>query len=244
MFKNILRRLVGERTIGMLEYFLMPRLKDNWGGPFNGQEYRQRIYGDLIERIPFEAIVETGTYRGATTALLAESGLPVYTVEASPRFYAYAKLRLRSFRECVHLLQGDSRGVLEQLSHDPEMTHDAVFFYLDAHWRDDLPLREEVQLIFSHWGRAVVMVDDFEVPGTKYSFDDYGPDKVLNLTYLEPLDHLHLRAYFPAMTADEETGARRGCVVLCNDPVVARTLDDIDTLRSHSSASPLHATDC
>ena len=244
MLKNILRRLAGEKTIGRLEYFLMPSLKNNWGGPFNGQEYRQRIYRDLIERMPFEAIVETGTFRGATTVLLAESGLPVYTVEASPRFHAYAKLRLRSLSECVYLVQGDSRAVLEQLSRDSEMPQGAVFFYLDAHWRDDLSLREEVQLIFSHWRQAVVMVDDFEVPGTGYSLDDHAPGKVINLEYLEPLNHLDLRAYFPAITADKETGAKRGCVVLCQDPGVARTLDDIKTLSRHSSVLGAPAAGC
>lgn len=234
MIKQVLKRVLGPQAIGMLEYVLKPSLKESWGGPFNGQAYRQRIYAEVMERLPFKAIVETGTFRGTTTVVFAEQGLPVYTVEASPRFHAYARLRLRNVDEQVHLHQADSRVFLEQLARDDSMPHSDVFFYLDAHWEQDLPLREEVEIIFSNWERAVIMVDDFEVPGTAYTFDDYGADKVLNLGYLEPLAHLNLQVYFPAAPAEEETGARRGSVVLCNDSQVARVLDSFSTLRAHA----------
>jgi hypothetical protein len=48
---------------------------------------------------------------------------------------------------------------LERLRDSP------LFFYLDAHWNEDLPLAEEIDLIFSRSPCAVVMIDDFEVPG-------------------------------------------------------------------------------
>ena len=233
MIKQVLRRLLGERAVGTLEFMLKPRLKESWGGPFNGQAYRQRIYADVMERFPFKAIVETGTFRGTTTMMFVERGLPVYTVEASPRFHAYARLRLRKVNKLVHLYQADSRAFLDQLAHDPTVPHSDVFFYLDAHWEQDLPLREEVAIIFSNWERAVVMVDDFEVPDSAYTFDDYGVDKALTLDYLAPLAHFNIQAYFPAVPAEEETGARRGSVVLCNDPEVTRVLDSISTLRVH-----------
>ena len=52
------------------------------------------------------------------------------------------------------------------------------------------PLRDELEIIFNSWSNSVVMVDDFQVPGTEYGYDDYGPGRVLNITYLEPLRHL------------------------------------------------------
>ena len=53
-----------------------------------------------------------------------------------------------------------------------------TFFFLDAHGREHLPLREELEIILTHWREAIVMIDDFEVPGTDYGYDDYGPGKV------------------------------------------------------------------
>src|SRR5581483_11607057 len=90
-----------------------------------------------------------------------------------------------------------------------------ALFYLDAHWdKQDLPLLEELRLIFERSPRAVVLIDDFEVwddPG--YSFDDYGAGRRLTLDYLAPLAAFAPRCFFP-LGAAGETGGRRGCVVL------------------------------
>src|SRR5204863_9691435 len=40
---------------------------------FNGQRQRKRIFTDLIATIPFDAIVETGTWLGNTTAYMAQT---------------------------------------------------------------------------------------------------------------------------------------------------------------------------
>jgi hypothetical protein len=228
--KTTLKRVLGERTTGRLEYWLRPGLKRSWGGPLNGQIQRQRIFDELWQKVPLQAIVETGTFRGTTTVRFAECGVPIHTVEASPRYHAFAELRLRPLRDKVDLQFGDSRSFLRSLAARSSVPRSNVFFYLDAHWEEDLPLREEVDIIFSGFRRSVVMVDDFEVPGTRYAFDDYGPDKVLNLAYLAPLGHLKLSAFFPRADVSEETGARRGCVVLCDDPEIERLLSSISSL--------------
>ena len=100
------------------------------------------------------------------------------------------------------------------LANNEQFPKSKVFFYLDAHWGEHLPLKEEIEVIFTNWNAPVVMVDDFQVPGTDYGYDDYGPGKVLNMSYLEPIQHLQLHAFFPAAEAKQETGAKRGCVVL------------------------------
>ena len=78
---KIARALLGEERAGFLAYYLRPRLRNRWGGPFNGQRQRQQIFRDVLAAMPFSAIVETGTYRGDTTVFLrSESRLPVFTV--------------------------------------------------------------------------------------------------------------------------------------------------------------------
>jgi hypothetical protein len=236
--KAIVADLIGQENLGRLDYLLKPRLRRSWGGPFNGQNFRRRIYSDLIKKINFEGIVETGTYLGTTTEFFAASGLPVYSVEANPRFYAYSSLRFSRRRERIHLYQGDSVEFLRSLAADEEFPKSNLFFYLDAHGQEHLPLREELEIIFTHWREAVVMIDDFQVPGTDYGYDDYGAGKALNMSYLEPIQYLQIHAFFPAVDAKQETGKKRGCVVLCREANVADELRRIDTLRSEPASLP------
>ena len=209
--------------VGTLEYLLRPSVRNPNGGPLNGQRVRQQIVLDLMRALPLRAIVETGTFRGSTTEFLAaQSRLPVYTVEAVPRFFHYARLRLLRFPR-VRLVHGDSRAFLAWLAEDPQVPNTDVFFYLDAHWYEDLPLRAEVELIARSWRGAVIMIDDFEVPGDAgYGFDDYGPGKRLCLDYLPPLATIGMDAYFPTAPSQAESGAKRGCVVLADRAVASR----------------------
>jgi hypothetical protein len=225
--------------VGTLEYYFRPSTPELTGAPLNGQRLRQQVVLDLLHAVPFSAIVETGTYRGSTTAFLAShSGLPVHTVEALPRFFRYAKLRLRH-HPTVRLACQDSREFLNQLARDPHFPQQNVFFYLDAHWYEDLPLREEVELVARTWKGAVVMIDDFEVPGDPgYAFDDFGPGKRLCLDYLPPLSSLGMEAFFPAAPSSAESGVKRGSVVLA-DRALADGLASLSSLRPYKRAAIL-----
>jgi hypothetical protein len=230
---RIIFALIGPRAFGWLEYFVKPHRAHGFGGPFNGQSCRARLFEELIRCRAWNAIVETGTCRGGTTVRFEETGIPVHTVESAARYFGFAELRFFFERRRVHRYLADSRDLIRRLATDPRFPRSGVFFYLDAHWYDDLPLRDEIELAFTNWPDSVALVDDFEVPGTEYGFDDYGPGKALTLEYLRPLAHLNLHLFFPAPGVEEETGARRGCVVLCRDDKVAGLLEDIPALRPH-----------
>jgi hypothetical protein len=186
-------------------------------GAFNDQRGRIAIVRSIIETVRPVALVETGTWRGATAEFLASFGLPTFSVELRPRTFGYARARLFGRRN-VKLRMGDSRAALRHwLATDLRKVRDRpLFFYLDAHWNADLPLAEELQIIFNECPRAVVMVDDFEVPhDAAYGFDDYGPGQAFTADYIEPVvAAFGLLASYPALPAAEETGAKQGCVVL------------------------------
>jgi hypothetical protein len=205
------------------EFHFKPGLRAAFGGPFNGQSGRQQIFRDLLATKAFRAIIETGAYRGTTTEFMAqESGLPIYTVEAQRYIFHYAQLRLREFPS-VHLSFNDSRKFLETLATDPAVPKQGVFFYLDAHWGEDLPLRREVELITQHWREVAIMVDDFQVnDDPAYTFDDYGPGKRLCLDYLAPLSAFGLQAFFPTLRGEDESGKKRGSVVLVDQAFLPR----------------------
>jgi hypothetical protein len=65
-----------------------------------------------------------------------------------------------------------------------------------------LPLVDEIALAFRHWPEAVVMIDDFAVPGDPgYGFDVYGAGQALRLDYLAANGVLSPGVWFAACAA-------------------------------------------
>ena len=190
------------------------------------------MFLELIKAIPFAVIVETGTNLGTTTEYLSkQSQLPIYTVESIPRYYYCSKFRLRRFTD-IHLFLNDSRAFLERLSHDVFFPKERVLFYLDSHWQEDLPLREEVAIIAKSWPESVIIVDDFQIPDDRgYAFDDYGDGKRLCLEYLDPMSLSNLDLFVPAAPSNSETGLRRGCIVLATKGSTRVALAGLKSLR-------------
>lgn len=227
-----------KRRIGVLEQALDTMLASPVFVPgeatgFNGQAGRKRIFEALTRELRFDAIVETGSYMGNTAGWMHHvSKLPVRSSEINPRFHLVARKRLEAWPE-IRLELGDSVSFLEQLAASP-LKDRFVFFYLDAHWYKSLPLAAELGIIRRAWGRFVIMVDDFEVPGDDgYGFDDYGFGRTLSAGTFGPLfERLGLAVRYPALASGQETGARSGCVVLApRDSREAGVLDRLDCLR-------------
>jgi hypothetical protein len=227
-----LRAWLGDERVGMLDYWRRPGWRASWGGPFNGQVFRQQLFVELCSRVPFVAVVETGTYRGTTTMYFRRATrVPVHSFESKPRHYGFARAHLWRARG-VSLYREDSRAGLARLAAVEALPAGPVFFYFDAHGQADLPLSEEVDLAFAHWPQAVIMIDDFAVPDDPgYAFDDYGPGKALTLAYLGRRAAPPVAVWFPACASSSETGARRGSVVLARDAALVPLIDRMRTLR-------------
>jgi hypothetical protein len=147
-------------------------------------------------------------------------------------YHEYSKTRLRHLSE-VYCSQGDSREFLRRLSSQANLTAKFAFFYLDAHWWDDLPLLEEIQIVHKHWKRFVVLVDDFKVSGDAgYGYDDYGVGKVLEIESFPQLKDMELDCFFPSLPSSEESGLRRGCVVF-SDNETGSKLRGLKSLREY-----------
>ncbi|GAA2064405.1 O-methyltransferase [Williamsia deligens] len=196
-----------------------PHLGAAWGGPLNGQHHRREIVREIARTVHCDRVLETGTFRGTSTEFFSNVfGVPVDTVEVNPRYFHYSRRRL-AVTPSITVTLGDSRQFLRTVART-SAPDDTVFVYLDAHWLDDLPLAEELAIIDSEWTRAVVLIDDFEVPGDPgYAFDDYGGDKVLTAANL-PASVDDWSLFYPSLPSHAETGARRGCCLLTS-PAIA-----------------------
>jgi hypothetical protein len=224
--------LLSEQQIGMVEYLRSPGRAAQFG-PFNGQPARKALYEQVLAKTHPQAIIETGTYLGMTTELMAQTGLPIYAVEAHPRFYGFVRARFWRTKN-VKAFHGDSRTALRRLF-DGELkplAKGTLFFYLDAHWHDDLPLAEEIDIIYKASPLAVLMIDDFQVPfDAGYGYDDYGPGKALTPDYIRPMELTHqLSAFYPSTPSANDGPSKRGCVVLAK-AAHARELASIPLLR-------------
>ncbi len=263
--KRVLRPLLPRPTIriiqqiiGIIDYIRSPDRGAGWG-PFNGQTARQALFVDILAKMQPHAIVETGTFLGVTTELMSQTGLPVFTIESHPRNYGFARARFWRKRN-VTLLFGDSRKGLQKLFDAAlhPLSGLRVFCYLDAHWDNDLPLAEEIDIVFTRCPLAVVMIDDFEVPSdTGYGYDDYGPGKALISDYIRPAISAHqLQAFFPSTPSAADYPStpmaaaglavpgrvRRGCVVLAKESFHGLDLAAVSLLRPATEAelTPTH----
>lgn len=199
-----------------------------WGGPLNGQSGRRAIFEQILG-IGFDSVLETGTYRGITTHWLAERfDGPIASCELEKIYFRQAQSRLAN-QANVTLNLFDSRQFLQKYL-DAAAPSDKVFVYLDAHWKNDLPLAQELEIIDRSDVQVVIAIDDFRVPGDAgYAYDDYGPGKALTIELLEFLKDRGYRIYFPSLPSSREDGARRGVCVLSKS--MTSQLDGCDLLR-------------
>lgn len=125
--------------------------------------------------------VETGTFQGDTTQLLAQHGRRVISIEPEPTLFENAVRRFASQPQ-VTIVRGLSEQVFPTLL--PTLSGD-VNFWLDGHFSagatfkgpKDTPIAEELGSIAAHlprFGSVCVLVDDIRLFGSDDpAFADY-----------------------------------------------------------------------
>ena len=145
---------------------------------FNSDRNVEKEFTKLFKRYGIEQIIETGTYVGDTTRFLASFGVPVHTIEVVPENHRIASNNL-SYLNNVKCHLGNSADVLKELPTDKQ-----TIFYLDAHWQDYCPLRDEIKIIREKYPGAVIVIDDFQTPDRNFHFDRFGQD-INNFDYIK-----------------------------------------------------------
>jgi len=228
-------KILDDALLGAIDYWRFPDTRASWGGPFNGQVARGRLFAALIDAFSPRAIIETGTFRGTTTEFMAATGLPIFTIENDRRLYGYSRMRFLTRRK-VSVYYGDSRKVMKDLfaRRLRDIRQDVLFVYLDAHAHGDLPLAEELDIVFCCSPGAIVMIDDFQVPfDPGYAHDKYRSGVALVLEYIAPIVEQHgLTVLYPSTLSCDETGAKRGCAVLAIHARHGAVLSGMEMLRA------------
>jgi hypothetical protein len=200
-------------------------------GPGWGGFHRDPIYGglvlDLLSAFKFTSFVETGTFRGYTTELIAtrHPELTVYSSEVVQSTYDAAHRALKKYPNIKLSLKNSDEWIAELLKTGELGAQ--PFFFLDAHWQTYWPLRAELRHISDAGIKAVSVIDDFEVPGRPdFGFDVDGGGQLTagekcNLDYIRPSlgAQNRYKALFPKYAyadafGQSKVGALRGHIVL------------------------------
>lgn len=199
----------------------------------NGQDKRKQVFAEIISAVKPDGIIETGTNLGFSTGYFAaKTGLPIFSCEIDPVRFNLSKKLLLPYFNTIKLYNDNSVNFLKEFHAEAKSVY---FFYLDAHWYDFLPLKQEIEIISARWEQFVIMVDDFKVEGDSgYGYDDYGSVGTLTLGYIRELvKRLNLAVYFPVFSSSEETGFKRGYIILSRGGI-SSSLDRLPSIKRHN----------
>lgn len=178
---------------------------------FNGDTLLSARITKLIKDKQVALVVETGTYHGVTTEMLATVAPQVVTVESNPAYRTEALARLEGH------LNIDSR-----LGHSPHIIRDIplpkdgqVLFFLDAHWGYDWPLLDELRQIKRRDLKPLILIHDFKVPGRpEFGYDVYGRNSCEWDYVRDSVLDIYGVDRFVLTYPTEAEGSRRGWVLI------------------------------
>lgn len=160
---------------------------------FHSDQILRRLIIELINEFKPTTLVETGTFKANTTLFLSRltgGKIPIYTCEISRIYFWESRWRLRG-QSSVTLKRSSSPIFIKKLARD-KVLDGLPLFFLDAHGGSDyLPLLDELREL-SLLGKAIIIIDDFLVPGrSEFAFDfcsyDTGKIRPLDFSLIKPV---------------------------------------------------------
>ncbi len=177
---------------------------------FEGDSFLKKEFEKIISENEIEVVVETGTFRGATTKHFSEMVKDVYSIEVNEENYFEATKNLMGISN-VHLFYGSSEKVLPKIL--PHLKNFKSLLFLDAHWEAYNPLRDELKAILDSGLKPCIAIHDFKVPEKDFGYDSYnGQDYCLSW-----IEDLLIQIYgegFKYHYNQEAEGAKRGVIFI------------------------------
>lgn len=179
---------------------------------FEGDGFLKAEFEKLIEKHKVDTVVETGTYLGGTTKVLSEMVDNVLTVEINKDNFVRASNHLQDC-ENVKLYFGSSPAVMSNVL--PKLTGKSLLCFLDAHWGNVCPLKDELKVIAENKIKPVIIIHDFVVPGKpEFGYDSYNGQAFTYEWLKADLDVVYGIGGYNYYYNDKAEGAMRG-VLFC-----------------------------
>jgi len=194
---------------------------------FHGDEYLLRLVDYLMPHcINF---IETGTHRGDTFAYVAHNYPYRFSAGCEPNesYLKEAQTKVRGLIN-VETFKMTSQDFLPYIYEDDPLDCKRLF-WLDAHGHGfDWPLAFEIGFITSHYNKAFILIDDFQVPGKPQFSYDISTGNICSYETIKKFINNDYRVYYPAYTErTSKTMKLVGWGLLVKDWEIPEELKDI-----------------
>lgn len=176
---------------------------------FEGDNFIKDELKKLIKKHKLKLIVETGTYLGGTTKQFASMADRVITIEIDSNNFLRASKFLEG-TENVKTYLGSSPDILRKIC--PGIKDEKALYFLDAHWGNVCPLKNELKVIAGNGIRPVIAIHDWVVPGTDFGFDSYNGQPFTYEWIKAELDEIYGEGSYKYYYNTQAEGARRGII--------------------------------
>jgi hypothetical protein len=141
-------------------------------GAFNKDTFVQAEFKKLQKDFKLKVAIETGTCLGYTSAFLSTFFKEVRTIEIVDKYLNIAQVNRLNALKNVKCTLGSSADLMPKLL---EGCGDDTMVFLDAHWQNHCPLKDELQAIADTGIEPCIAIHDFQVPNQpKLGYDSIG----------------------------------------------------------------------
>lgn len=184
---------------------------------FEGDTFLKAEIQRLVDKHEVKAIVETGTYMGATTLQFSHMVKCVVTVESEKTHFDAAFKMLQDHMpkdSDIYCHIGSSVDYLKKMI-GRAWYHGSVLIFLDAHWGENNPLLQELAIIAETGIKPIIAIHDFKVPDRpELGFDTYGGQDYEWSWIADSIDRIYGAEGYTYHYNSEATGAKRGVVFI------------------------------
>lgn len=179
--------------------------------PFNGDSFVCKEFLKLKEKYQLNVAVETGSCLYSTSKWLGENFQNVHTIELSEEYSKHGIHKVSGMLN-VHTYLGDSVQKLQLLT-DVLTKDDKALFFLDAHWGQNCPLLQELDVLTKVKTDLppIIAIHDFYTGDDKLGWDEYNGQR-FDYQWIEPkvkaLELAHNCTYSHYYNTEAENGMR------------------------------------
>jgi len=113
----------------------------------------------INEKFNYSTIIETGTHTGQSTTYLADRFQKVYTCELYDEYFLQYPTIFENYTNIISV-KGSSVDCLPIFF--DEIGNDEFILYLDAHWVEDCPIYEELEIVSEYGYKPIIVIHDFD----------------------------------------------------------------------------------
>lgn len=211
---------------------------------FNGDTFVENEFIKLRDEWNITNAVETGSYMFGTTLWLSDNFDKVYTFEIDNDLYNYGQDKISEKTNIKSYLSNSAEGLGNIIN---ELDGNTIFF-LDAHWYDYCPLKDELEVISKLKHTPLIAIHDFKTPYEHLGFDSYkGEDFTIDFI-IDELKKIYPNGFDYHYNNQTIGGASRGLIYITpkvpkkdiviidsyvfNNDVETKLLNQIDKFRS------------